>query len=103
MRNYQSKCQILNNNKMNDDNAKSGWVPKIAVFFGFFIMGFVDIVGIATNYVKVDFNLSSTLANTIPMMVFLWFAVFSIPAGILMDESARKKRCYSRLPSLPWQ
>lgn len=91
MRNYQSKCQILNNNKMNDDNAKSGWVPKIAVFFGFFIMGFVDIVGIATNYVKVDFNLSSTLANTIPMMVFLWFAVFSIPAGILMGRIGKKK------------
>ncbi|SCD22249.1 Fucose permease [Proteiniphilum saccharofermentans] len=76
---------------MNDDNAKSGWVPKIAVFFGFFIMGFVDIVGIATNYVKVDFNLSSTLANTIPMMVFLWFAVFSIPAGILMGRIGKKK------------
>ncbi|WP_044059992.1 MFS transporter [Proteiniphilum acetatigenes] len=76
---------------MNDDNAKSGWVPKIAVFFGFFIMGFVDIVGIATNYVKVDFDLSSTLANTIPMMVFVWFAVFSIPAGILMGRIGKKK------------
>lgn len=76
---------------MNDDNAKSGWVPKIAVFFGFFIMGFVDLVGIATNYVKVDFDLSSTLANTIPMMVFVWFAVFSIPAGILMGRIGKKK------------
>lgn len=76
---------------MNDDKVKSGWIPKVAVFFGFFIMGFVDVVGIATNYVKVDFNLSSTLANTIPMMVFLWFAVFSIPAGILMGRIGKKK------------
>ncbi|RNC66492.1 sugar MFS transporter [Proteiniphilum sp. X52] len=76
---------------MNDDSTKSGWVPKIAVFFGFFIMGFVDLVGIATNYIKVDFELSSTLANTIPMMVFLWFAVFSIPAGILMGRIGKKK------------
>lgn len=76
---------------MNDDNAKSGWIPKVAVFFGFFIMGFVDVVGIATNYVKNDFDLSSTLANTIPMMVFLWFAVFSIPAGILMGRIGKKK------------
>lgn len=76
---------------MNDKNTQSGWFPKIAVFFGFFIMGFVDVVGIATNYVKSDFNLSSTLANTIPMMVFLWFAVFSIPTGILMGRIGRKK------------
>lgn len=91
MRDHQGKCSILNYSKMNGDNAKSGWVPKIAVFFGFFIMGFVDIVGIATNYIKVDFDLSSTLANTIPMMVFLWFAIFSIPAGILMGRIGRKK------------
>jgi fucose permease len=76
---------------MNDEKVKSVWVSKVAVFFGFFIMGFVDVVGIATNYVKIDFDLSSTLANTIPMMVFLWFAVFSIPAGILMGRIGKKK------------
>ena len=27
----------------------------LPVMFGFFIMGFVDIVGVATNYVKADF------------------------------------------------
>lgn len=76
---------------MNGEKVKSAWVSKVAVFFGFFIMGFVDVVGIATNYVKIDFDLSSTLANTIPMMVFLWFAVFSIPAGILMGRIGKKK------------
>lgn len=76
---------------MSDNNAKSNWTAKTAVFFGFFIMGFVDVVGIATNYVKIDFDLSSTLANTIPMVVFLWFAIFSIPAGILMGRIGKKK------------
>lgn len=76
---------------MNSDNTKSGWLPKVAVFFGFFIMGFVDIVGIATNYIKIDFNLSSTLANTIPMTVFLWFAIFSIPTGIMIGRIGKKK------------
>lgn len=60
------------------------------ILFGFFVMGFVDVVGIATNYVKVDFALSDTLANLIPMMVFLWFAVFSIPTGILMGKVGRR-------------
>lgn len=68
-------------------------VGKAAVFpilFGFFVMGFVDVVGIATNYVKEDFALSDTLANLIPMMVFLWFALFSIPTGILMGKAGRR-------------
>lgn len=60
------------------------------ILFGFFVMGFVDVVGIATNYVKVDFALSDTLANLIPMMVFVWFALFSIPTGILMGRAGRR-------------
>lgn len=60
------------------------------ILFGFFVMGFVDVVGIATNYVKVDFSLSDTLANLIPMMVFLWFAIFSIPTGILMGRIGQR-------------
>lgn len=63
----------------------------LPVLFGFFIMGFVDVVGISTNYVKQDFALSDTLANLLPMMVFLWFAVFSIPTGLLMNKIGRKK------------
>ena len=63
----------------------------LPVLSGFFIMGFVDVVGIATNYVKRDFNLSDTLANLLPMMVFLWFAVFSVPTGLLMNSIGRKK------------
>lgn len=62
----------------------------LSVLFCFFVMGFVDFVGIATNYVKIDFSLSDTLANTLPMMVFVWFAVFSIPTGILMNKIGRK-------------
>jgi MFS transporter, FHS family, L-fucose permease len=64
---------------------------SLPVLFGFFIMGFVDVVGIATNYVKQDFALSDTLANLLPMMVFLWFAVFSVPTGLLMNKIGRKK------------
>lgn len=71
---------------MNKQNSKAIY----PILFGFFVMGFVDVVGIATNYVKVDFALSDTLANLIPMMVFLWFALFSIPTGILMGKAGRR-------------
>ena len=61
-----------------------------ALLFGFFVMGFVDLVGVATSYVKADFDLSHTLANTLPMMVFVWFALFSIPTGIWMGRHGRR-------------
>ncbi|WP_456088396.1 MFS transporter [Parabacteroides sp.] len=60
------------------------------ILFGFFVMGFVDLVGIATNYIKEDFALSDTSANLLPMMVFLWFALFSIPTGVLMGKIGKK-------------
>ncbi len=63
----------------------------LAAFFGFFIMGFVDVVGIATNYIKSDFSLTAGMAGTLPMLVFLWFAIFSIPTGIIMGAIGRKK------------
>jgi fucose permease len=62
----------------------------IPVLIGFFVMGFVDLVGIATNYVKADFQLSDTLANLLPSMVFFWFLVASVPTGILMNRIGRK-------------
>lgn len=59
--------------------------------FAFFTMGFVDLVGIATNYIKSDFELSDTLANLMPAMVFFWFLVFSVPTGMLMNKIGRRK------------
>ena len=63
----------------------------IPVMFSFFAMGFVDLVGIATNYVKADFQLSDTLANLLPSMVFFWFLVFSVPTGIMMNKIGQRK------------
>ncbi|RFM26775.1 MFS transporter [Deminuibacter soli] len=62
----------------------------VPVFLGFFVMGFVDLVGIATNYAKVDFGLRDSVANLLPLMVFIWFALFSLPFGLLMNRIGRK-------------
>ena len=51
----------------------------LPVLFGFFIMGFCDIVGVATSYVKTEFALSESLAGLIPSMVFLWILILSVP------------------------
>ena len=63
----------------------------IPVMLAFFTMGFVDLVGIAVNYVKSDFNLSDTDANFYSAMIFLWFLVFSVPTGLLMNKIGRRK------------
>jgi len=56
----------------------------------FYIMGFVDLVGVATGYVQQDFALSDTVAQLLPSMVFIWFALLSIPTGIFQDRKGKK-------------
>jgi len=72
-------------------NSKSNVSKLIPVMFCFFAMGFVDLVGIATNYVKADLSLTDTEANIFPSMVFFWFLIFSVPTGMLMNRIGRKK------------
>lgn len=71
---------------------KKSTPPKIflPVIFSFFVMGFVDLVGVSTGYVKQDFNLSDKVAQLIPFMVFIWFALLSIPTGIFQDRKSKK-------------
>ena len=63
----------------------------LPVLFGFFIMGFCDVVGISVGFVKKDFQLSETVANFLPSMVFLWFLLLAVPAAILMNRIGRKR------------
>ena len=60
------------------------------VMLCFFAMGFVDLVGIASNYVKADLNLNDATANMFPSLVFFWFLIFSVPTGMLMNKIGRK-------------
>ena len=71
---------------------KQSNLPKLLpIMFSFFAMGFVDMVGTATNYVKADFALSDTMANFLPSMVFLWFFFLSVPTGLLMNRIGKRK------------
>ena len=63
----------------------------IPVMLCFFCMGFVDLVGIASNYVKEDLGLTDSVANVFPSLVFFWFLIFSVPTGMLMNKIGRKK------------
>lgn len=63
----------------------------IPVMLCFFAMGFVDLVGIASNYVKRDLALTDAQANIFPSLVFFWFLIFSVPTGMLMNHIGRKR------------
>lgn len=62
----------------------------LPVFLSFVIMGFVDIIGVATGYVKQDFRLTDFIAQFLPMMVLLWFFILGVPAGVLQDKIGKR-------------
>ncbi len=66
-------------------------MQMIPVMLCFFAMGFVDLVGTASNYVQKDLNLTDSQANLFPSLVFFWFLIFSVPTGMLMNKIGRKK------------
>lgn len=72
-------------------NNETPYMKLIPVMFCFFAMGFVDLVGIASNYVKEDLGLTDAQANIFPSLVFFWFLIFSVPTGMLMNRIGRKK------------
>ena len=69
---------------------KSKKIAFLSVMLCFFTMGFVDLVGIASNYVKADLGLTDSQANIMPSLVFFWFLIFSVPTGLLMNKIGRR-------------
>ncbi len=72
------------------NSSKVNWGKLLPVFLSYVVMGFVDIIGVATGYIKQDFKLSDFIVQFLPMMVLLWFFVLSVPAGILQDRYGKR-------------
>ena len=70
---------------------RSALFQLVPVMLCFFAMGFVDLVGTASNYVQKDLGLTDSQANMFPSLVFFWFLIFSVPTGMLMNRIGRKK------------
>ena len=60
------------------------------VLLSFFVMSFCDLVGIGVDNAKADFQLNNTLAQLIPLAVFAWFFILSVPVGIMQDRIGKK-------------
>jgi Fucose permease len=62
----------------------------LPVLMAFFVMSFVDLVGIGVDRVSKDMNLSATLAQLIPSVTFLWFLLLSVPVGVMQSRLGKK-------------
>ncbi len=62
----------------------------LPVLMAFFVMSFVDLVGIGVDRVSKDMNLSATLAQLIPSAAFLWFLLLSVPVGVLQSRLGKR-------------
>ncbi len=69
---------------------QASWSKLLPAFFAFIVMGFVDIIGVATGYIKKDFEVTNFVAQFLPMMVLLWFFILSVPAGVLQDKYGKR-------------
>ncbi len=70
---------------------KISFTQLFPVLFAFFVMGFVDVIGIASNHIKDDFGLSDTMVKVLPFLLFIMFLVFSVPTGMLMNRIGRRR------------
>ena len=64
----------------------------LPMLLSYFVMGFMDVVGISTSYVQADFGdrMPAEVFGFLPSVVFFWFLVLSIPAAVMMNRIGRK-------------
>ncbi len=63
----------------------------LPIFLTFFLMGLADAMGPMSDGVKKQYALSDLVATLLPFVVFIAFAIFSIPGGILGARIGKKK------------
>jgi FHS family L-fucose permease-like MFS transporter len=66
-------------------------LKTLPIFLAFFLMGLADAMGPMSDGVKKDYDLSNVVATLLPFLVFISFAIFSIPGGLLAARVGKKK------------
>jgi MFS transporter, FHS family, L-fucose permease len=66
-------------------------VKTLPIFLAFFLMGLADAMGPMSDGVKKQYELSNLVATLLPFFVFIAFAIFSIPGGLLAARIGKKK------------
>jgi fucose permease len=61
------------------------------IFMAFLVMGVADAMGPMSDAVKTQYELSNVMATMLSFFVFIAFAVFSVPGGLLAARIGMKK------------
>ncbi len=62
----------------------------LPVFLAFLMMGVADAMGPLSDTVQREYRLSTVMATLLPFFVFIAFAVFSVPGGLLAARIGKK-------------
>ena len=66
-------------------------IKTIPIFLAFLLMGVADAMGPMSSAVKENYQLSTVTATLMPFFVFIAFAIFSVPGGVLAARIGKKK------------
>jgi len=65
-------------------------LKTIPIFLAFFVMGVADAMGPMSDAVKNDYRLNNVVSTLLSFFVFIAFAVFSVPGGLLAARIGKK-------------
>ncbi|MBN2337249.1 MAG: hypothetical protein JXP48_01815 [Acidobacteria bacterium] len=63
----------------------------LPIFLTFFLMGLADAMGPMSDGVRKQYELTNLLATLLPFFVYISFALFSLPGGLLAARIGKKK------------
>ena len=66
-------------------------MKTLPIFLAFLVMGVADAMGPMSDAVKTHYQLSNTMATLLSFFVFIAFAAFSVPGGLLAGRIGKKK------------
>jgi len=66
-------------------------IQTIPIFLTFLVMGVADAMGPMSDAVKNQYQISNVMATLLSFFVFIAFAVFSVPGGLLAARIGKKK------------
>jgi len=65
-------------------------IRTIPIFLAFLLMGVADAMGPMSAAAKANYGISTTMATLMPFFVFIAFAIFSVPGGLLAARIGKK-------------
>ncbi len=63
----------------------------LPIFLAFFLMGLADAMGPMSDAVQKEYHITNVMATLLSFFVFIAFAVFSVPGGVLAARVGKKK------------